>query len=84
MRDLLEPPSKEQVACQAPKPILLDTGAMDFPYPWEPKIMPLQLLQLGQFIIIAVPGEFTSVQTRVYMHTLLPSVYCGMSILLQY
>ena len=40
MRDALHDPSAEQVKCHAPKPILLDTGEMDFPYPWQPVIMP--------------------------------------------
>ncbi|RWV89140.1 hypothetical protein GW17_00048731 [Ensete ventricosum] len=34
VRNLLKTPSKEQVACQQPKPILLDTGDMDLPYDW--------------------------------------------------
>ena len=59
VRDLLKAPSKEQVACHHPKPILLDTGEMNFPYPWEPKIMPVQILRIGQFVIVGVPGEFT-------------------------
>jgi len=31
---LLKTPGKEQVECQAPKPILLDTGEMKEPYDW--------------------------------------------------
>ena len=30
----LKDPSTEQVACQAPKPILLDTGSVHVPYEW--------------------------------------------------
>lgn len=59
IRDVLKDPSKEQIACHAPKPILLDTGEMDFPYPWQAKVLPLQLLQVGQLVIIGVPAEFT-------------------------
>jgi hypothetical protein len=31
---VLRPPGPEQVKCQAPKPILLDTGEMKVPYDW--------------------------------------------------
>ena len=30
----LKDPSAEQIACQAPKPILLDTGSVHVPYEW--------------------------------------------------
>lgn len=63
IRDFLKDPSAEQVACHHPKPILLDTGEMNFPYPWSPHIVPVQLLRTGQLVIIGVPAEFTSVLT---------------------
>lgn len=34
VRNLLKAPDEEQVACQKPKPILLDTGEMKLPYDW--------------------------------------------------
>jgi neutral ceramidase len=34
VRNLLRSPSDEQVECHSPKPILLDVGEMDGPYPW--------------------------------------------------
>lgn len=34
IRNLLKKPGKEQVDCQQPKPILLDTGEMRKPYEW--------------------------------------------------
>lgn len=34
LRDLLKEPSQEQVECQLPKSILLDTGEMFVPYEW--------------------------------------------------
>ena len=34
VRHFLKEPSAEQVACQAPKPILLDTGSVHVPYEW--------------------------------------------------
>ena len=33
---LLQEPSPEQVECQAPKPILLDTGEYVLPFAWHP------------------------------------------------
>lgn len=64
VRDMLHRPSAEQVACHEPKPILLNTGQMDFPYTWHPHIIPTQLFQLGQIVIIALPGEFTTMSGR--------------------
>lgn len=34
VRDMLKTPSREQIDCQHPKPILLDTGEMKKPYDW--------------------------------------------------
>lgn len=34
MRNVLRTPGPEQVQCQKPKPILLDTGEMKEPYDW--------------------------------------------------
>jgi len=34
VRNLLKNPTEEQVRCQRPKPILLDTGEMKQPYDW--------------------------------------------------
>jgi len=42
--------------CQHPKPILLNTGGINFPAPWEPRVLPLQIFRVGQLIIIGVPG----------------------------
>ena len=64
VRDALHKPSKAQIRCQAPKPILMDTGGLSKPYPWQPDIVPLQLLRIGQLVMIAVPGEFTTMAGR--------------------
>ncbi|XP_027334513.1 neutral ceramidase 1-like [Abrus precatorius] len=64
VRNLLKTPSKEQIDCQHPKPILLDTGEMKKPYDWAPSILPIQILQIGQFFILSVPGEFTTMAGR--------------------
>uniref|UniRef100_A0A453F2X8 Neutral/alkaline non-lysosomal ceramidase N-terminal domain-containing protein n=1 Tax=Aegilops tauschii subsp. strangulata TaxID=200361 RepID=A0A453F2X8_AEGTS len=64
VRNLLKTPGKEQVECQAPKPILLDTGEMKEPYDWAPAILPIQIIRIGQLVILCVPGEFTTMAGR--------------------
>lgn len=64
VRNLLKTPSKEQKDCQQPKPILLDTGEMKLPYDWAPSILPVQILKIGQMVILSVPGEFTTMAGR--------------------
>ncbi|XP_047973186.1 neutral ceramidase 2-like [Salvia hispanica] len=64
VRNVLKTPTKEQVDCQQPKPILLDTGEMKQPYDWAPSILPVQILRIGQMVILSVPGEFTTMAGR--------------------
>jgi len=64
VRDLLKTPNKKQIDCQHPKPILLDTGEMKEPYAWAPSILPIQILRIGQLVILSVPGEFTTMAGR--------------------
>ncbi|KAL1541121.1 Neutral ceramidase 2 [Salvia divinorum] len=64
IRNLLKTPTKEQADCQQPKPILLDTGEMKQPYDWAPSILPVQILRIGQIVILSVPGEFTTMAGR--------------------
>ncbi|XP_008792373.2 neutral ceramidase-like [Phoenix dactylifera] len=64
VRNLLKTPTKEQIECQKPKPILLDTGDMKQPYDWAPSILPIQIIQIGQVVILCVPGEFTTMAGR--------------------
>ncbi|KAD7477040.1 hypothetical protein R6Q59_006877 [Mikania micrantha] len=61
---LLKKPDAEQISCQDPKPILIDTGEMHEPYDWAPSILPLQIFQIGQLVILNVPGEFTTMAGR--------------------
>lgn len=61
---LIKTPTPEQVACQQPKPILLDVGQMSEPYDWSPNIVDMQLLRVGQFIIIISPSEATTMAGR--------------------
>ncbi|CAL8087615.1 unnamed protein product [Calicophoron daubneyi] len=64
VRDLVKKPSPELIACQAPKPIILACGEMTFPYPWQPEIVETQLFRIGNLLIAAVPGEFTTMSGR--------------------
>ncbi|XP_038715481.1 neutral ceramidase 2-like [Tripterygium wilfordii] len=64
VRDLLKEPSPYQVDCQKPKLVLLSTGEMFEPYAWAPAILPIQMLRLGNFVILSVPGEFTTMAGR--------------------
>jgi len=56
-------PTPDQIQCQSPKPILLDVGLTD-PYPWVPDVVPVQIFTIGQLVILAVPGEFTTMSGR--------------------
>ncbi|KAF2621956.1 neutral ceramidase precursor [Macroventuria anomochaeta] len=60
----IAPPSKAQKACQYPKPVLLNVGEANTPYPWSPNIVDIQTLRIGQFIIIVSPGEATTMSGR--------------------
>mmetsp|Transcript_18634 Transcript_18634/g.43191 ORF Transcript_18634/g.43191 Transcript_18634/m.43191 type:complete len:350 (+) Transcript_18634:34-1083(+) len=60
----LSKPSKEQIACQAPKPILLNTGKVRMPYDWDPNSVPISIFRVGRLFILNVPGEFTTMSGR--------------------
>lgn len=64
MRDFLSEPTAEEIACQAPKPILLNTADIKRPYQWDPTTVPLQLFRLGNLFIISAPAEFTTMGGR--------------------
>jgi neutral ceramidase len=57
-------PTKEQIACQHPKPILLNTGNAKLPYQWDPSSVPVSVFRIGQLFILNVPGEFTTMAGR--------------------
>lgn len=60
----LKKPNAAQVACQAPKPILLDVGEVSKPYQWAPNIVDVQALRVGQLFIVVSPGEATTMAGR--------------------
>lgn len=59
----LSKPTAEQIACHAPKPILLNVGQVK-PISWSSVILPEQVFRIGQLWILAVPGEFTTMAGR--------------------
>lgn len=61
---LLKAPGPQQVACQQPKPILLDVGEVSTPYAWTPNIVDIQMLRVGQLVIIISPSEATTMSGR--------------------
>lgn len=64
VRDFIAIPTEEDKNCQFPKPILLAAGRATYPYEWIPKIVPTQLLRIGNVYMTAVPGEFTTMAGR--------------------
>jgi neutral ceramidase len=58
------PPPKEQVACQYPKPVLLNTGYAHTPYEWQPDTVDIQMLRVGQLVMLIAPGELTTMAGR--------------------
>jgi len=64
LRNIIHDPSEEQVRCHAPKPILLDTGGMDYPYAWQPELVESQVFKIGNLWIGVVPAEFTTMAGR--------------------
>lgn len=70
VRNFIAKPIASDIHCHSPKPILLATGRATFPNPWQPQIVPTQLFQIGNVLIAAVPGEFTTMSGRRLRHVL--------------
>ncbi|KAK9871121.1 hypothetical protein WA026_011405 [Henosepilachna vigintioctopunctata] len=64
IRDLIFPPTEEDKACHSPKDILIASGRIKVPYQWQPEIVSTQLVMIGNVILAAVPGEFTTMSGR--------------------
>ncbi|MFJ5084165.1 neutral/alkaline ceramidase [Streptomyces sp. NPDC088706] len=45
--------------CQYPKASLIPTGLLSDVHPVTPKILPLQIMRIGELYLVAGPGEFT-------------------------
>ncbi|KAJ7983174.1 Neutral/alkaline nonlysosomal ceramidase [Mycena polygramma] len=57
-------PTPAQVACQYPKPILLNTGYATFPYAWSPSTVDIQMFKVGNLVMLIIPGELTTMAGR--------------------
>lgn len=64
VRDFVAQPSPQDIRCHHPKPILLATGKANFPYAWQPSIVPSQLFLVGDLALLGLPGEFTTMAGR--------------------
>ena len=73
VRGFLREPSEEQKLCHASKPILLDVGEISSPYLWTPNVVDIQLLRVGQLLIIVSPGEATTMAGRRWKAALIDS-----------
>ena len=43
-------PTLDQKACQAPKPILLNVGAAQMPYPFVPAVVEVSIIRIGNLV----------------------------------
>lgn len=50
---------------------------MNFPYQWQPSILPTQVVRIGNVVITAVPGEFTTMAGRRMKDTIRGAVAAG-------
>ncbi|KIY67193.1 Neutral/alkaline nonlysosomal ceramidase [Cylindrobasidium torrendii FP15055 ss-10] len=57
-------PSAAQIECQRPKPILLNTGYAHTPYEWATATVNIQMLRAGNFVMLIMPGELTTMAGR--------------------
>ena len=39
-------------------------GEINLPYAWQPAVVEISVLRAGQLVILAVPGEFTTMAGR--------------------
>jgi neutral ceramidase len=54
--------TEEVRLCQAPKPILFETGSQDPPL--QSQVHTVTVARIGQFVILAMPGEVTTMSGR--------------------
>ncbi|CAK9783589.1 ceramidase family protein [Cutaneotrichosporon oleaginosum] len=61
---ILKTPSPRQKACQGVKRILLDVGEMEAPFAWTANIVDIQVLRVGQLVIIVSSPEASTMAGR--------------------
>ncbi|KAJ0419129.1 Neutral/alkaline nonlysosomal ceramidase [Aspergillus carlsbadensis] len=63
-RAFLHQPTPEQKRCQEPKDVLLDVGDIGLPYAWTPNVVDIQLLRIGQLMVVVSTSEVTTMAGR--------------------
>ncbi|CAG2179505.1 unnamed protein product [Oppiella nova] len=56
--------TKQMLDCQYPKHILLPTGDLKFPFPWQPSILPTQIFRIGHVLVASLPAELSTMSGR--------------------
>ena len=62
--NVLHKSTPEERACQSPKDILLATGSIKIPHQWGPSTLPVQILRVGQLVMLVMPTELTTMAGR--------------------
>ncbi|PLB36567.1 neutral/alkaline ceramidase [Aspergillus candidus] len=79
-RKIIHAPSKEQEECQYPKKVLFDVGSLTQPYAWDPNVVDIQLLRVGQLFIIVSTSEVTTMSGRRWKEAIAKSAKEDLSI----
>jgi neutral ceramidase len=58
-------PTKEEEECQHPKPILLNVGAAQKPYPMVPAVVEVSVFRIGSLVSTRAAGPDTELKLRV-------------------
>ena len=51
-------------------------GEINLPYAWQPAVVEISILRAGQLVILAVPGEFTTMAGRRLRRAVHDAVRC--------
>ncbi|KAL4780941.1 Neutral/alkaline nonlysosomal ceramidase [Aspergillus varians] len=79
-RAFIHQPTPEQQKCQEPKDVLLDVGDLSLPYAWTPNIVDIQLLRIGQLIVVISTSEVTTMAGRRWKEAIAKSASEALSI----
>lgn len=51
-------------------------GEMHYPYEWVPYIVEISIMKIGNLVVLAVPGEFTTMSGRRLIRAVRDKVCC--------
>lgn len=54
-------------------------GEMHYPYEWVPYIVEISIMKIGSLVVLAVPGEFTTMSGRRLIRAVRDKVCCPLS-----